>query len=90
VALEHPGEGGVAFFVHVELRDTHQPDDGEQRVLPAFYSRNFISMIPGEAAAVEIQMGAASTWRHGGCHPGWQVVIGGWNVASLVAPVSCG
>ncbi|CAI5480016.1 unnamed protein product [Closterium sp. Yama58-4] len=43
--------GGVAFFVRFTMR---QRVDGE-RVLPALYSENYLSLLPGEEVTVEVE-----------------------------------
>jgi len=76
VRLEHTTqEGGVAFFVRVELRDRDGTDGGGEasRVLPAFYSTNYVVILPGGVAEIDIALGAASPWRREGCRRGWEV-----------------
>ena len=48
--------------------------DGQgRRVLPAYFSDNYVSLLPGERRTVEI--------RHGAAIEGAVVAVRGWNVA---------
>jgi hypothetical protein len=75
VILHNP-TGNIALMAHVQLRRK----SGE-RVLPVFYSDNYVSLVPGETKAIEIE--AAASEFHGEAA---LVVIDGWNVT--VAPAS--
>jgi beta-mannosidase len=61
----------IALLTHLQL---HQKKSG-RRVLPVFYSNNYISLVPGEAAAVTIE---ASTKDLQGDEP--LVEVDGYNV----------
>ena len=50
VTLRNPG-GNVALLTHLQL---HQKKSG-RRVLPAFYSDNYISLAPGKASTVTVE-----------------------------------
>ncbi len=63
--------GNLALLAHLQL---HQKKNG-RRVLPVFYSDNYISFVPGEAATVTIE---AATKDLGGEDP--LVEIDGYNV----------
>ncbi|HKU25387.1 MAG TPA: glycoside hydrolase family 2 TIM barrel-domain containing protein [Candidatus Sulfotelmatobacter sp.] len=67
----HNNTGNVALLTHLQL---HQKKSG-RRVLPVFYSDNYISLVPGEAAAVTIE---ASTEDLEGDEP--LVEVDGYNV----------
>ena len=75
VTLHNPS-ANVALMAHLQLRRA----SGE-RVLPAFYSDNYISLVPNESRTVMIE---ASANAFGGEDA--QVVLDGWNVT--VKPAS--
>ncbi|EJL27803.1 beta-galactosidase/beta-glucuronidase [Caulobacter sp. AP07] len=55
--------------------------DGEgQRILPAYYADNYVSLLPGERRTVEIRYPAGPV-------VGAKVALRGWNVTPAVAPV---
>ncbi|GAA5483428.1 glycosyl hydrolase 2 galactose-binding domain-containing protein [Haloferula sargassicola] len=62
---------GLAFMVWVRLQDSR---DGKP-VRPAFYSDNFISLLPGEARSIRIDYPDGVDPRT------TQVLVDGWNVA---------
>ncbi|MGB8480316.1 MAG: sugar-binding domain-containing protein [Acidobacteriaceae bacterium] len=76
VTLHNPGET-MALMAHLQLR---RKSSGE-RVLPVFYSDNYISLAPGESRTVTIDASEADLK---GDTP--LVVLDGWNVD--VAPVT--
>lgn len=76
VTLTNPGET-MALMAHLQLR---RKSSGE-RVLPVFYSDNYISLAPGESRTVTID--AAETDLKGDTP---LVVLDGWNLD--VAPVA--
>jgi hypothetical protein len=76
VSLHNPGET-MALMAHLQLR---RKSSGE-RVLPVFYSDNYISLAPGESRTVSID---ASESDLKGDTP--LVVLDGWNVD--IAPVT--
>ena len=70
VSIENPPGGPLAFFLRISLVD---PVSGK-RVLPVFYSDNYISVPPGEKETITIE-----------CPPrvrtaGTCVSVSGWNV----------
>ncbi len=73
----HNPSGNIALMAHLQLR---RKSSGE-RVLPVFYTDNYLSLLPGEARTVTIE--AASSDLHGD-QP--LVVFDGWNID--VAPAS--
>ena len=75
VTLRNPSNK-IALMAHIQLRR----HDGE-RILPVFYSDNYISLLPGESHTLTIE--AADEDLHG---QDAMVVVDGWNVT--VDPVS--
>ena len=75
VTLNNP-TNQIALMAHVQLRRK----SGE-RVLPVFYSDNYVSLVPGETKKITID--AAQSDLHG---EDALVVVDGWNVT--VAPAS--
>jgi hypothetical protein len=53
--------------------------DGSQ-VLPAYFSDNYVSLLPGEARTVTVRYPAAKA-------NGARIAIRGWNVAPAAEPV---
>jgi hypothetical protein len=70
VTLRNPGTE-IALMAHVQLR---QKDAG-QRVLPVYYSDNYISLVPNESKTITIE--AATSDLRGGAA---LVLVDGWNV----------
>ncbi|MHB1938804.1 MAG: glycosyl hydrolase 2 galactose-binding domain-containing protein [Acidobacteriaceae bacterium] len=70
VTLHNPGET-MALMAHLQLR--HKSSG--KRVLPVFYSDNYISLAPGESRTVTINAAAADL--HGDMP---LVVLDGWNI----------
>jgi Exo-beta-D-glucosaminidase Ig-fold domain/Glycosyl hydrolases family 2, TIM barrel domain len=71
VTLHNPGTT-VALMTHLQL---HRKSSGE-RVLPVFYSDNYVSLLPGESKTVTVE---ADTAELKGEQP--LVLVDGWNVA---------
>ncbi|HEX8325778.1 MAG TPA: glycoside hydrolase family 2 protein [Tepidisphaeraceae bacterium] len=63
----------VALLVHLQLRKANKTD----RVLPVYYSDNYVSLLPGESKQISID---ASTADVGSATP--NLWVDGWNVAS--------
>ncbi len=76
VTLHNPGTT-MALMAHLQL----QRKSSGERVLPVFYSDNYISLAPGESRTVTVDAAAADLT---GDIP--VVVLDGWNVD--VAPVT--
>lgn len=76
VTLHNPGSQ-IAVMAHLQLRRQHS---GE-RVLPVYYTDNYISLTPGESKTITIEA-AASDLKHE--KP--LIAVDGWNIA--VIPVS--
>ncbi len=75
VTLNNPSKS-IALMAHVQLRRK----SGE-RILPVFYSDNYVSLIPGETKSIEVEA-AASEFKGDAS----LIVVDGWNVT--VAPFS--
>ena len=75
VLLHNPTKS-IALMAHVQLRRK-----SGARVLPVFYSDNYVSLVPGETKSVDIEA-AASEFKGEGA----LIVVDGWNVT--VAPAS--
>jgi mannosylglycoprotein endo-beta-mannosidase len=77
VTLRNPAGGPVAFFNRVSLVDPAT----KKRVLPVFYSDNYVSVLPGESKTVTLDhppgAGAAAAL----------VSVRGWNVEERFYPV---
>jgi len=63
----------IAVMAHLQLRNQRT----NQRVLPVYYSENYVSLLPGESRTVTIE---AASEDLGGARP--LVVVDGWNVAA--------
>ena len=72
VTLSNPTRN-IAVMAHVQLRNQHT----NQRVLPAYYSENYVSLLPGESRTITIE---AASKDLGGARP--LVVVDGWNVTA--------
>jgi hypothetical protein len=70
VALHNPGSN-IALMTHVQLRRL----DSGKRVLPAFASENYITLLPGETETVTINVDGSLLQ---GTRP--LVTVDGWNV----------
>ena len=79
VSLRNPSNN-IALMAHLQLR---RGDASGERVLPVYYSDNYISMVPQESKALTIE---AATSDLRGQKP--LLVLDGWNVD--VTPVSSG
>jgi len=51
------------------------------RILPAYYSDNYLSLLPGESREIEIEYPSASASGPA------QLALRGWNLAKQVVPV---
>lgn len=78
VTLSNPVNGPVAFFNRLSLVDA----DSHNRLLPVFYSDNYVSVLPGEKKAVIIEYDPAKIKaRH-------TLSVSGWNVKELTVGVN--
>lgn len=57
VTISNPAGGPVAFFNRVSLVNAQN----KKRILPVFYSDNYISVLPGEEKTISISGGATAT-----------------------------
>jgi len=64
---------GIALLTHLQLRKASTND----RVLPVYYSDNYVSLLPGESRMIDIQ---AATANLSGDEP--LLVVDGWNVTA--------
>lgn len=78
VTLSNPATNTVAFFNRVSLVDPKT----DERILPAFYSDNYISVPPGEKQTITIEYTPAD----GAATP--VITVEGWNVEKLTQPVT--
>jgi mannosylglycoprotein endo-beta-mannosidase len=70
VTLRNPAGGPVAFFNRISLVDPGT----KQRLLPTFYSDNYVSVLPGESKTITVDY----TPKPGSAAP--QLAVSGWNV----------
>lgn len=70
VSIEAPEGGPVAFFNRISLVNQKT----KERMLPVFYSDNYISVIPGETKTITIDAQSLSDLKDS------QVSVKGWNV----------
>lgn len=61
---------GIALMTQVVLRDRQSG----QRILPAYYSDNYLTLLPGESKTITIKCSQMHTGKR------MKVSIGGWNV----------
>ncbi len=71
VTLTNPTQQ-VAVMAHVQLRNQRT----NERVLPAFYSENYVSFLPGESKTITLEAAASALGQD---EP--RVVVDGWNVS---------
>jgi hypothetical protein len=69
----------VALMAHLQLRQAHSG----RRVLPVFYSDNYLCLLPGETRKLDIEADAADL---GGEEP--LLAVDGWNVTVNNTPAS--
>jgi len=74
VTLKNP-TSKIALMAHLQLRRA----SGE-RVLPAYYTDNYFSLVPGESKAITIEAAAADLKGEIPCVTldGWNVSVAGW------------
>ena len=76
VTLTNPANAPVAFFNRLALVNPNT----QQRLLPVFYSDNYVSVLPGESTTVVMD------YTSGGPMP--LVSVEGWNVERQLLPVA--
>jgi hypothetical protein len=90
LAVSARGESGGTLVTVDVANHGHTPalaakltvlDEQDQRVLPVFYSDNYITLLPGDSQRIEIHCPASAPGR---CV---KVALRGWNVAPAVARV---
>jgi Glycosyl hydrolase 2 galactose-binding domain-like/Exo-beta-D-glucosaminidase Ig-fold domain/Glycosyl hydrolases family 2/Concanavalin A-like lectin/glucanases superfamily len=86
---------GATATVHVQLKNTGSDaaletkltllnaDDGS-RILPAYYSDNYVSLLPGESREITIEYPGTAA------HSATAVALRGWNIPSRKIPVTAG
>ncbi len=81
VRVELRNKGAVASLVN-KLTLVNASDGA--RILPAYYSDNYVSLLPGERREIEIEYPLKA--GNGGA----QIAIRGWNLTRLTVPVGSG
>ena len=71
----HNSTGNIALMAHVQLRRR-----SGQRILPAFYSDNYVSLVPGETKTIEVEASAIEFKGEAAL-----IVVDGWNVTVATA-----
>jgi hypothetical protein len=71
VTLTNNGNGPLAFFNRLSLVNA----DTKQRVLPAFYSDNYVTVLPGEEKKVIIDWDQITDKKN------FSVAVSGWNIS---------
>ena len=70
-----------ASVVSLENKLTLLNAGDKQRILPAYYSDNYISLLPGESRTIQVEY--PSTAAHGSA----EIALRGWNAVPQVVPV---
>jgi hypothetical protein len=78
VTLANPTGGPVAFFNRLALVNPQT----QQRLLPVFYSDNYVSVLPGERKTVRLDYTPTAG------EPTPVVSVEGWNVAKQLVPLA--
>jgi hypothetical protein len=78
VTLTNPAGAPVAFFNRLALVNPQT----QKRVLPVFYSDNYVSVLPGERKTVLLDYTPAAG------EPAPVVSVEGWNVAKQLVPIA--
>jgi hypothetical protein len=69
VTIQNPGNNPIAFFNRISVVDSKT----QQRILPVFYSDNYISVLPGEQKKIAIDYTPAANEKE-------EIEVYGWNV----------
>ncbi|HEY6083647.1 MAG TPA: glycosyl hydrolase, partial [Chitinophagaceae bacterium] len=69
VAMSNPENNPVAFFNRVSLVDAST----KERLLPVFYSDNYISVMPGESRAIDVDYSSLKN------NSAIEIAVNGWN-----------
>jgi mannosylglycoprotein endo-beta-mannosidase len=78
VTLHNPAGGPVAFFTRLSLLDP----ETHRRLLPVFYSDNYVSIPPGESRTVTLE------WEPKLKSPAPLLSVQGWNIPVKTYPVN--
>jgi hypothetical protein len=76
VTLTNPDGGPVAFFNRIALLDPHT----KKRILPVFFSDNYVSVVPGASKTITLE------YRPSSDAPAPVVSVKGWNVEEVIVP----
>lgn len=79
VTLRNPGTQ-VALMAHVQLRHGKAGSQNAERVLPVFYSDNYVSLVPGATRIIDIEADAADLQGEAPL-----ITVDGWNVGVSAA-----
>jgi hypothetical protein len=71
----HNTDTQVALMAHVQLRHGKSAGQDAERVLPVFYSDNYVSLVPGESRTITIEAAAADLKGEAPL-----ITLDGWNV----------
>ena len=77
VTIKNPKNGPMAFFNRISLVN----DQTKKRILPVFYTDNYVSVLPGEEKVVTIDF--APSLISGKT----SVSVSGWNLKEMILPV---
>lgn len=80
VSMHNPSDGPIAFFNRISLVNNQT----KERLLPVFYSNNYISIMPGETKVITIDASQIKSIQDA------LVSVYGWNVPMQYIPVSGG
>ena len=70
-----------ASVVSLENKLTLLNAGDQQRILPAYYSDNYVSLLPGESRTIQVEYPSAAA------HGPAQIALRGWNAVPQVIPV---
>ncbi|MCX6237297.1 MAG: glycosyl hydrolase [Bacteroidia bacterium] len=77
VNISNPANGALAFFNRISLVD----EKTRKRILPVFYSDNYISVLPGERKTITIEYSQSIVKENAG------ISVSGWNVKECYLPI---
>jgi mannosylglycoprotein endo-beta-mannosidase len=77
VTIINPEKGPVAFFCRISVVD----EVTKKRILPVFYSNNYISVLPGERKTIKVEFDPSLAKGK------INVSVAGWNVEEQIMPV---
>ena len=83
VTLHNSGPG-IALMAHLQLRHGQPSNQAPERVLPVYYSDNYVSLVPGESRTITIEAAAADLKGESPL-----IFVDGWNIGvqSASSPV---